>query len=79
MNKCPNYDNPECFEVFHECSEQKQWELYRNMRELYEQEKESNANNCRCCAMQIEDLKKEMSLDEAWYRQQIDDLHSSRR
>lgn len=35
-NDEPNYDSPQNFEVFHECSEEKQWELYRDMRELYE-------------------------------------------
>lgn len=27
-----NYDSPECFQTFHECSEQKQWDLYRRAR-----------------------------------------------
>ena len=28
----PDYDNPDCFQTFHECTELKQWELYRKMR-----------------------------------------------
>ena len=56
-----DYDNPPNFEVFHECSEQKQWELYRKMRELYEQEKESNANNCLCYTQQVKDLQDEIA------------------
>ena len=27
------YESPANFETFHECSEQRQWELYRNMRQ----------------------------------------------
>ena len=57
VNMCVNYDNPECFEVFHECSEQKQWELYRNMKELLEQMRETNYNNVMCYTQQVNDLK----------------------
>jgi len=28
----PNYDSPQNFQVFLECSESKRWELYRDMR-----------------------------------------------
>lgn len=31
MNE-PDYDNPECFQTFYECSEQKKWELYKNIK-----------------------------------------------
>lgn len=40
----PDYDNPANFEVFHECSEQKQWELYRDKRDrLWTLEQEYSA------------------------------------
>jgi hypothetical protein len=36
----PDYDNPPNFETFHECSEQKQWELYRTARCVVEDRNE---------------------------------------